>query len=357
MKPVDVAVIGGGPVGLAAAAALRQSGLSLRLFESRDWPRDSACGEGILPQGLAALKALGVEPLGMPIRGIEYHDPRSGVARGNFGENIGMGVRRLELSRALLEVCRDGVELHPNCPVKSLARSDGNWCLQTSDGEFFARYIVIADGLRSRFRNSLGMQGQPPLAIRRFGWRQHLHVTSVSDAVEVHWADGCEAYLTPVAEQEIGVAFLWGEGFSAPSGDQRLAAWLEHFPALRERFSGAEVSSKGMGAGPMAQAASAATFEGGCFIGDAYCFFDGITGEGLSAGFSQSLLLRDLLPSLLEGAPRSGLEKAINKTVKAKFRLAKIALKLHRSPRLRRRVISLFQAYPKLFDLTLRRTI
>lgn len=352
-----MAIIGGGPVGLAAAAALRQTGLSLCLFESRDWPRDGACGEGILPHGLAVLKTLGVEPVGMPIRGIEYHDPRAGVARGDFGQKSGLGVRRLELSRALLEVCQDGVELFANCPVTSLVRSDEKWSLQTPKGEFLSRYIIIADGLRSRFRKSLGMQGQPPLKIRRFGWRQHLHVSSVSDAVEVHWADGCEAYLTPVGEQELGIAFLWREGFSAPIGEQRLAAWLENFPALHERFSRAQVSSKGMGAGPMAQAASAATFEGGCFIGDAYCFFDGITGEGLSAGFSQGLLLRELLPSLLDGAPRSRLEKALRKSVGAKLLLAKTALRLHERPRLRQRAISLFQAYPPIFNMALRRTM
>ncbi|MBD3785130.1 MAG: FAD-dependent monooxygenase, partial [Micrococcales bacterium] len=89
----DVLVVGGGPVGLAAAVEARLAGLTATVLEARDGPVDKACGEGLMPGAVAALQRLGVEPEGYPIAGIAYLAPgRSAVAR--FGGAAGLGVRR-----------------------------------------------------------------------------------------------------------------------------------------------------------------------------------------------------------------------------------------------------------------------
>ena len=78
----DVLVVGGGPGGLATALHARAQGLSVIVIEPRDSPIDKACGEGLMPGGLAVLTSLGVDPAGMPFRGIAYLDgqsPRRGV--------------------------------------------------------------------------------------------------------------------------------------------------------------------------------------------------------------------------------------------------------------------------------------
>jgi geranylgeranyl reductase family protein len=56
----DVAVIGAGPAGSAAALVLARSGLDVVLIERARFPRDKACGDGLMPDALAALRALGV---------------------------------------------------------------------------------------------------------------------------------------------------------------------------------------------------------------------------------------------------------------------------------------------------------
>ena len=52
----DVLVIGGGPAGLAAALAARQAGLDVVLADRAQPPIDKACGEGLMPDALAALQ-------------------------------------------------------------------------------------------------------------------------------------------------------------------------------------------------------------------------------------------------------------------------------------------------------------
>src|SRR5436309_11192161 len=57
----DVAIIGAGPAGTAAAIHLGQLGVrNVVLADRDDFPRDKTCGSGISPKGIEVLKALGV---------------------------------------------------------------------------------------------------------------------------------------------------------------------------------------------------------------------------------------------------------------------------------------------------------
>src|SRR6201999_405761 len=95
----------------------------------------------------------------------------------------------------------------------------------------------------------------------RFGLRRHYRIAPWTDLVEVHWAAGAEAYVTPVAADQVGVAVLGAQDggtrssgiqYGGPPGrgfDARLAA----FPLLRERLAGAVPVSDVRGAGPLRQ--------------------------------------------------------------------------------------------------------
>ncbi|WP_345710888.1 NAD(P)/FAD-dependent oxidoreductase, partial [Kineococcus glutinatus] len=99
---VDVLVVGGGPVGLAAAVEARLAGLSAVVVEPRRGPVDKACGEGLMPGAVAALARLGVDPAGHPIAGIAYRDGRRAVEH-RFRGPAGRGVRRTVLHAALAQ--------------------------------------------------------------------------------------------------------------------------------------------------------------------------------------------------------------------------------------------------------------
>src|SRR6201999_3423768 len=60
IQQTDVFVIGGGPAGLAAGIAARKKGFRVVVADGAQWPIEKACGEGLMPDSVAALRELGV---------------------------------------------------------------------------------------------------------------------------------------------------------------------------------------------------------------------------------------------------------------------------------------------------------
>ncbi|HSC20975.1 MAG TPA: FAD-dependent monooxygenase, partial [Solirubrobacterales bacterium] len=241
---VDVAIVGGGPAGLATAIEARLAGLSAAVLDRGRPPLDKACGEGLMPDAVARLAAMGVPLAGRPFRGIRYLDGGT-VAQGTFPGPPGLGVRRTALHAALAARARElGADLRWGTAATGLAPEG----VETAAGLLPARFVVGADGLNSRVRRGAGLESTEPAKAsrhaRRFGVRRHYAMAPWSDFVEVTWGREAEAYVTPVAGDEVGVAILW-------SGPARgFDDLLPRFPELAARLSGVPAASRDRGAGP-----------------------------------------------------------------------------------------------------------
>src|ERR1700680_4165732 len=126
-RATDVFIIGGGPAGLAAAIAARQRGLTVVVADGSRPPIDKPCGEGLMPDGRAALAQLGIyvpEKDSRPFRGIRFVS--GGLrAEANFPTGCGIGVRRTVLHGLMVERAKAiGVSLLWQTPVTGLY-SDG----------------------------------------------------------------------------------------------------------------------------------------------------------------------------------------------------------------------------------------
>ena len=225
----DVIVIGGGPAGLSAAAALAARGLDAVVLERRALPVDKACGEGLLPGGVRALEALGatghLDPDGWSrLRAIRWIQEDGSAAEARLPAPGGMGIRRLALSAALAARARAaGAEIREEAAVEGApaGRRRGDRGARLRGGDCGAGSWSRPTGSPRRSGSGRGSRGRPA-PLRRFGLRRHFAIAPWTDAVEVHFSPGVEAYVTPVGPHRVGLAFLFEEGtapgFEAAAG-------------------------------------------------------------------------------------------------------------------------------------------
>ena len=138
----DVFVVGGGPAGLAAAIAARLKGFDVVVADAAQPPIDKACGEGLMPDSLDALRSLGVtfDPeQSFVFRGIRFIGD-GGTVAADFPGEPGIAVRRIRLHQLLIDRAQEvGVKLLWRTHVTGL-------------GDIRARWIIGADGENSRVR-------------------------------------------------------------------------------------------------------------------------------------------------------------------------------------------------------------
>jgi flavin-dependent dehydrogenase len=221
------------------------------------------------------------------------------------------------------------------------APAPGGVRVETTAGPLEAGLLVGADGLRSRVRRAAGLEARPPSAAPRHGLRRHFGVAPWTSLVEVHWADGAEAYVTPVARDEVGVALLWR------GGSARYEDLLARFPRLAARLAGAPARSTVRGAGRFHQPVRRRYAPGVALVGDAAGYLDAITGEGLTLGF---LCAASLAETVAAGRPLTDYERAFRAHSAALFRMTRLLLLVGALPPLRRRVIRTLARRPDLFD-------
>jgi flavin-dependent dehydrogenase len=285
----DVFVAGGGPAGLAAAIAARSKGFEVLVADASVPPIEKACGEGLMPDGITAACALGIDlsrEASYAFRGIEFHSRTCSVA-GEFAGAPGFGMRRTILHNALAEhAARIGVRLLWGSRVEGI--SDGMVSLPGQTVR--AKFIVGADGTRSRVRAWSGLD-QPACGPRRFGFRRHFAIAPWSRFMELHWSNTAQLYITPVGGDEVCAAVI------SRDPHLRFDRALALFPAVAERLRGARVNGCEQGGVTASHRLRAVTHGNVALVGDASGSVDAITGQGLSLGFQQSLALADAMAS------------------------------------------------------------
>jgi menaquinone-9 beta-reductase len=335
----DVFIVGGGPAGLAAAISAREKGFRVVVADGVRPPIDKACGEGLMPDAVAALQNLGVHLApdeAMPFRGIRFLDGQTGVSvAAEFPHGVGLGVRRTVLHAKLVQRAAEaGVAFAWGVQVTAL----GGKRLACDGREVRSRWIIGADGQQSQVREWAALP-RARWEQRRFGFRQHFRAAPWSDCVEVYWGKSCQVAVTPTGPQEIGLALI-----SRNSGI-RLHSALRELPALAARLGGAAAATRERGAPCVFRRLPAVHRGRFALIGDASGSVDPVTGEGLGLAFRQAAALAD---ALREGDLHH-YEAAHKRIGRIPRILSRLVLAMDRSAWLRHRALRALAAEPHLF--------
>jgi flavin-dependent dehydrogenase len=362
---VDVLIVGAGPAGASLAIHLGRSGHEVVLFDKARFPRDKACGEGLMPSGVGALQRLGLLDAlegGAPFWGVRYHaGGRQATGRfpGASGvPNFGLGQRRLALDERLAGVARStpGVAFHEGLKVDRLLTRNGRVVgLEAGDTGWEAPLVVLAGGLHTPLRRQAGLDGRAPNR-PRLGLRAHYRLAGGQAPppwVEVFLADRRrELYVTPLPDGELLVAALADQGASQGPPAATFAAWVQAEPTLAARLEGATPISPVIGMSPLETRPSAGHAPGIVLLGDTAGFIDPITGGGMAQALLSAELLAAHVPAILRDPTGSALGRfdgERNRMLRDYRLLTRGVLQLADHPRLAHGAIALLAAQPALF--------
>ena len=326
----DVICVGGGVAGAATAGVLARNGRRVLVLDKVCIPRDKACGEGILPHGVAVLDRLGVPlPHAILTRGVHFRlGGESALLR--FPAGHGVAVRRFHLDHALrrfaaelgAEVCEERVlRVESGAPDRGFGSGSGFGRGRPARvhtqgrGVIEGRVLVGADGPHSVFHRDFRVGVRASRS--RFGLSTHLlGFEAAPDLVEVVFFDGGEAYIAPVDGGMTLVALLLDRGCGLGAGD--VLPFLQRL--LPDRTRGARLATPVLGAAPLAFSVDRMAGADWLLVGDSAGRIDPITGEGISVALVGAEMAAVAIEKVLAGSAVGTLALAEYETRVREFR-------------------------------------
>ena len=176
----DIAVIGGGPAGAAAAMRAARQGASVVVLEKGPHGRDKICGDGLTPRAVAAL-----DELGIPLDGAHHIDGLRMIAGkqvrelpwgspGNRFPSHGAVWPRRKLDAALIDAASAaGADVRFQTEGEVVAGDSGRVTgVRTPSGPISADLVIAATGAPGAVARALGADRDPNepygLAIRAY---------------------------------------------------------------------------------------------------------------------------------------------------------------------------------------------
>ena len=301
----DIIVVGAGVAGASSAIQLGQEGYRVLLLDRAVFPRHKTCGEGIMPEGVRILDALGVLPAildqgGTRARGLRFRSQAGVWAQADFPPMSGapaysVVVRRYELDHLLVQrakslsnvTVREGFAvLEALYEGGSIQGITGHPVDQKGHLETLRAPLTMAtDGMRSQFHNRYGITRT---VRRRQRWGISGHLSGVEDLrpyIEVLYQGEYEVYLAPLGGDLALVAILLEKkAMAAFRGDLATAyhRFLKADSALGPRIGKSQVVPPVGARGPLGYTVEPVYLPGLLLVGDSAGFIDPITGEGMT---------------------------------------------------------------------------
>jgi geranylgeranyl reductase family protein len=337
---VDVAVVGAGPAGAAAAIELARAGLDVVVIDKATFPRDKCCGDGLTTGALRRLERLGLRPAAVAswerVDACWVRSPSGRAIELPFpaAAQYAAVARRTDLDAALVDVARaEGATVCDGRAVGAVTWSGDEVTVHATGGApLTARYVVAADGAWSPVRKALGLS-EPGYLGEWHAARRYVAVggpTAMWVWFEPDLLPGY-AWSFPVGggQANVGFGVLRRPGTPVPSTAARWAQ-LAQAPHVREVLGDA-VDGGAPGPGPshgapMRTAPADATVRawpiparlgrttltgaGGraLFAGDAARAADPMTGEGIAQALESGSAAAQ---AIVRAGPRRGAAAAV----------------------------------------------
>lgn len=317
MLPDRIAIVGGGPAGAYAAAALASSGREVLLFDEKlAW--EKPCGGGLTDKAISRWPFLRDFPVERNwITDCELIAPSGAKVRFELDKQIAI-FSRLTLNGLLLDRASRAGATVVRERVLAVERENGAWQLQSTSSRYSADFLIMASGARNSFRSTFAPNLGPENFIVAVGY----YIPGSSSTVQVRFLDGLHGYIWIFPRADHFSAGICGhmQGKSTTELRRVLEQHLPEFGLKHEngQFYAHIIPSLT----PEALRSMQLCGEGWAMIGDAAGLVDAITGEGLYYALRSAELVAD---AILSGTPESYARTARLEILSELERAARIA--------------------------------
>ena len=287
-------VVGAGPSGATAALLLARKGHRVVVIDRARFPRDKACGEGLLPPGVEVIRRLGLLDTvlatgAQPLEGVTYQHEGGGLAAyaafpppPSGGRVAGLGIRRLTFDAILVDALRaePNVTVREGQRVTGVLRDDSGAVTGVNTGKdrVSAAVVIGADGLHSSVRSLADLAIKAPIQ-PRYGLVGHWRTdTRDRRGITITLGDGHEWYKAAVGPDLLLVSTLTRQSTPPISARTYEDAARAAVPAIRD----ADLVSIPLGASQFRQRARTVAEDGVFLVGDASGYDDPTIADGLT---------------------------------------------------------------------------
>lgn len=315
----DVVVVGAGPAGSAAAAALAQQGWDVLLLERDHFPRHKVCGEFLSPEAQGTLRALNLYTAVAAAAPVQLTHARVTTQRGQTVclslPGYAWGVSRFALDAALATAAQiKGVALWQGVTVKGFTQTDGYYAVHLQErgpeeakprpATVFARALIIACGRHSA--TALPPHPTPHARPLSVGIKCHHIGIEMPPQVELFFFPGGYAGINPVEGGRTNLCLLLSyqafrrAGQSVPA---TLAAIAEWNPALGRRLAAGRVLPETIcTVAPVDTGRLATPWTEVACLGDTAVMLPPLCGDGMAMALRSAELCVPLADAFLRGA-------------------------------------------------------
>jgi menaquinone-9 beta-reductase len=289
MTHFDLAVIGAGPAGSAAAITASRAGMKVLLLDQDTFPRNKVCGEFISAESLHLLGGLvgkdwGVPPpssgdrVGISIKTVRLY--RYGEVISSTLPNSGCSLPRFDLDAMLVQAASRSACVVTNSRVRRVERHGDMFHIVSDGNTFSAMHVINASGRWSEFSE------KPPVGAERWiGIKQHMNERHPPHSTDLYFFKGGYCGVQPVSDNAVNACALVKA--SAATTMQKV---ISLSTALVERASAWTPVGAGIVTAPVFFTPPVAVRNGILNVGDSAAFIDPFLGDGISIALQTGVL-------------------------------------------------------------------
>ncbi len=307
----DIAVIGGGPAGATAATFLARADFNVCLFEKKEFPRETLCGEFLSNEVVQILKELKLFErfLRLKPNEIKFFRMISPSGKEIFAP-LGFtayGMKRGKFDDLILQSAKEsGVKIFQPCEVKNVLRGETKFVIKvkSSEKEFivkvkkviaaYGKQNVLDKNLRNFSPENSGLNGI------KFHFDVHRIDNFSKNEIQIYLGKGIYCGVNSVDENKITICFLEDKNkISASNSRESLSKLASENKKFDDIFvlSAKEESenSKIYGTGNIYFGKKDLVKNGVFMIGDAARVIAPLAGDGIGMAMQSAKLLSFIL--------------------------------------------------------------